>query len=91
MSARQPKSELNKVDEIKVQWKDRAIISDFIEDHPDKKIILDVPAGETDFDFNLLYHCFDIVFNPVIIKTSVNKMIGKIFSKCKEKHLTDVN
>ena len=53
MSARQPKSTLDKADEIKVLWRDRAVISDFVEDHPDKKIILDVPAGETDFDFNL--------------------------------------
>ena len=53
MSARQPKSTLDKADEIKVLWRDRAVISDFVKDHPDKKVILDVPAGETDFDFNL--------------------------------------
>lgn len=50
VSARQPKSVLKQADEIYVQYKDRDIIMDFVEEYPDKTIILDFPVGSENFE-----------------------------------------
>lgn len=54
VSGRQPYSVLKKADEIKVQYKDRDRILDFIEKIPDKTIILDIPLEETQYPWETL-------------------------------------
>ena len=43
LSARQTQSVLSKADEIKVDWRDRNVLLDFIKDYSDKNIILNIP------------------------------------------------
>lgn len=47
VSSRQPYSIMKKADEIKVQYRDKEQILDFVEKIPDKTIILDIPVQET--------------------------------------------
>jgi hypothetical protein len=54
VSGRQPYSTLKKADEIKVQYKDKDIILDYIEKIPDKTIILDIPVDEDKFPWETL-------------------------------------
>lgn len=50
LSSRQEKSYLEQADEIIVNYRDRNIIYDFVEDYPNKPIILRVPKEEVDFE-----------------------------------------
>lgn len=43
LSARQAQSVLSKADEIKVDWRDKDVLLDFIKNYPDKNIVLNVP------------------------------------------------
>ena len=45
VSSRQPISVLRNADEIKVEYRDRQKMLDFIEDLPDKTYILEIPKG----------------------------------------------
>lgn len=45
VNGRQPKSVLEKADQIKVQYIDRERLIDYLEDYPDKEFILTVPKG----------------------------------------------
>ena len=49
VSGRQPYSILKKADEVKVQYRDRDRIMDFVERIPNKTIILEVPGNEYDW------------------------------------------
>lgn len=55
VSARQPYSILKKADEIKVNYIDRERIMDFIENIPNKAIILDVPGDEAEWETWTMY------------------------------------
>ena len=46
IDGRQSYPVLNKTDEIKVSYRDKGILMDFIEKIPDKMIILDIPYEE---------------------------------------------
>lgn len=54
VSGRQPYSVLKKADEVKVQYKDRERILDFVEKIPDKTVILDIPVQETQLPWETL-------------------------------------
>jgi hypothetical protein len=53
LSARQASSILSKTDEIKVDWKDRGVIIDYIKNYSDKIIILNIPKDVEEMDWNL--------------------------------------
>ena len=59
VNGRQPYSVIEKADEVKVAYEDREILLDFVEKIPNKKVILEVP-GE-DFEWNL-WHMYDEKF-----------------------------
>lgn len=50
ISSRQEKAYIEKVDEIRVEYRDRNIIYDFIEQYPDKTIMLKVPREDVDWE-----------------------------------------
>lgn len=54
VNGRQPYSTLKKADEVKVQYKDINRIMDFIENIPDKTVILDIPVGETELPWETM-------------------------------------
>ena len=54
VAGRQPYSILKQADEIKVQYKDKDRILDFIEKIPDKTVILDIPLDETQYPWETL-------------------------------------
>ena len=54
VSGRQPRSVLKKADEIKLQYKDRDILFDYIKEMPDKLYILHIPKEEVELDWTLL-------------------------------------
>lgn len=59
VSARQSKEVLLEADEIKVFWNDRDIINDFIEDYPNKTIILEIPndmISEVNWELMKMYN-----------------------------------
>ena len=51
LSARQPKTILKKADEIKIELRDFKAIPEYIEDYPDKTLILEF-VNELPEDFN---------------------------------------
>lgn len=55
VSGRQPYSVMKRADEIKVAYADRDRIMDFVEQLPDKTIILDVPGDEADWNTWYMY------------------------------------
>jgi hypothetical protein len=55
VSGRQPYSVLKKADEIKVNYIDRERIFDFVENIPNKTIILDVPGDEAEWETWAMY------------------------------------
>ena len=59
VGGRQPYSVIERADEVKVAYEDREILLDFVEKIPNKKVILEVP-GE-DFEWNL-WHMYDEKF-----------------------------
>lgn len=64
ISGRQPYSVLKRADEVKVMYPDRDRILDFIENIPDKTIILDVPDVEADFK---VWHMYDERFEAFYV------------------------
>lgn len=53
ISGRQPKSVLRKADEIRMQYRDKDRLIDYIEEFSDKTFILDIPKGVKDLDWDL--------------------------------------
>lgn len=64
VNGRQPYSVLEKADEIKVSYEDREILLDFIEKIPTKRIILEVPNENFEWD---LWHLYDEKFDNFCI------------------------
>ena len=54
VSSRQPISVLRNADEIKVGYRDRQKMLDFVEDLPDKTYILEIPKGTENIDWEFL-------------------------------------
>lgn len=59
VSGRHQYSVLRKADEVRVKFEDKARIMDFIENIPDKTIILDMPNFDVDYD---TWHMYDDKF-----------------------------
>ena len=53
LSGRHPLSLLKKVEEIKMEYRDREKILDYVEQIPEKTIILHIPKDTTDLNWNL--------------------------------------
>lgn len=64
VNGKQPYSVLEKADEIKVSYEDREILLDFIEKIPSKRIILEVPGEEFEWD---LWHLYSEKFDSFCI------------------------
>ena len=65
LSSRQTAEYLQKADEIRVQYRDRDIIYDFVDEYPDKTIILEIPfyIEEEKIDYQLLTNFSKLIPN----------------------------
>lgn len=82
LQGRQPLALLKRADEIKVQYKDREQILDFIQQIPDKTFLLEVPV-EGEIDWNLIYTFAEkIDFILCFNKLDINHI-----EQCKDKNI----
>lgn len=82
ISGRQPKSVLKQADEIKIKYKDKGILIDYIEEFPDKVFILEIPEEETEINWELLRS----YTNKVKLILELQNL--KLIDKC---HLNGIN
>lgn len=75
LSGRQPLSALRKADEIKMKYKDRERLMDYVKELPDKTFIIEVPKEELELDMNLFdalqgdFHIIFAIQDVKLIKT----------------------